>query len=77
MIAYLTSIVVWFTVLFCTCAILKEPIVNNHWIEGIKKKSFPYTIMVCAIPIFRTLVWLMLFVMAAVDKYEFEEKFKK
>lgn len=77
MIAYLTSIVIWFIILHCTCAIFKENIINNHWLEGVKSRGLGYTIAVCAIPVFRALVCAVLFVMAAVDKYEFEEKLKK
>lgn len=76
MISYLTSIVIWFLILLCTCAVLKENIVNNHWVEGVKSRGFGYIIAVCAIPVFRALVWAVLFVMAAIDKHEFEEKYK-
>ena len=74
---YLGSVGVWFIILRSSACICKDRIVKNgHISEGAKRTrivTLGTTIAVCAIPIFRVLVFVIIFLMAALPKKEFDE----
>lgn len=76
MISYLTSVLIWALILYATSSLLAKQILENGWIsaEQLEKAnnhdpSIPINfLLVCMIPIFRVLVWVMLFYMAGKEK---------
>ena len=74
---YLSSVIVWFIILFSEAAVFNNRLHKNGWLDVQKEHHniirilFGY-VMVAAIPIFRLLMAIMIFVMAAVSKERFD-----
>lgn len=60
---YLTTIIIWYIILLSTIKISKQAIKNNGWCNLGKTKLIG-PLLICAIPIFRALVIIGLFILA-------------
>jgi hypothetical protein len=75
---YLGSVIVWFIILFSEGIVFNNRVRNNGWLNMQKERHNIIQILFCyvlvaAIPIFRLLMAVMIFVMAAVSKERFDE----
>ena len=73
---YLSSVIIWFIILFSEITVLKDAIYRNGWLDPQKKRNpvrsiFSY-VLVAAIPIFRLFVAIMTFVIATYSKERYE-----
>jgi hypothetical protein len=74
---YLSSIVIWFIILFSEIIVLKDAIYKNGWLDPQKKRNpirsiFSY-VLVSAVPIFRLFVAIMTFVLATYSKEHYDK----
>lgn len=78
---YLGSVIVWFIILMSFLHLSKDRIIRNGYFDATKEstklEALIYAIAISAVPIFRVLVFIMVFLMAALTKNEFDELFKK
>ena len=74
---YLSSVIVWFIILFSEIVIFKDQIYKNGWWDPQKKRNIIRSvfnrILTAAIPIFRLLVAIFIFMMATVSKERFNK----
>ena len=73
---YLSSILIWMIILYCTCAIFEKPIKEKGWINAENKSKdngLKILFILSAVPIVRLFVFVMLFVMSTYTKEQFDE----
>jgi hypothetical protein len=74
---YLSSIIIWFIILFSEVVVFNKQIRNNGWLDMQKKRNIIRTlvsyVLFAALPIFRLLTAIALFMMACVSKERFEK----
>lgn len=74
---YLSSIIIWFIILFSEVVVLNKQIRNNGWLDMQKKRNIIRTlfsyVLFAALPVFRLLVAISLFIMALVTKERFDK----
>ena len=74
---YLSSIVIWFIILFSEAIVLKDAIYKNGWLDPQKKSNLIRSILgyvwIAAVPILRLFVAIMVFVMATYSKERYDK----
>lgn len=71
---YFATVLIWAVIIRCCIQITKEGIRKNGWLDKVKPGSgysgLSATFCIAAIPFFRVLIVICIFVMAAVRKGE-------
>jgi hypothetical protein len=74
---YLTSIVIWMIINFCTIQIFQFKIKDNGWLElettNQTTSPFMYLFTMSAVPLIRVLVLVVIIYMSIYTKEQFEE----
>ena len=73
---YFSSILIWMIIIYCTTSIFKNAIVKNGWVDPNKKSAengWKCLFILSAIPIIRFLIFVLIIMMSAYTKKQFEE----
>lgn len=74
---YLSSIIIWFIILFSEAVVFNKQIRNNGWLDMEKKRNIIRTlfsyVLFAALPVFRLLIAIILFMMAFTTKERFDK----
>lgn len=71
---YLTTVVIYMIIIYCTCSIFKDGIKAKGWIsEGKRGSKFGALFTLSAVPILRLGVIILIFYMATHTKEEFNK----
>lgn len=75
---YLTSVLIYMIIIYCTCAIFEGGIKAKGWISEQKSKGKWSTLfMLSAVPILRFFVVILIFYMSTHTKEEFDKWYKE
>lgn len=85
MLSYLSGVITWTIILFCTSVICGPAITRNEWpsyinrnrVEPIKFNRFVSAVLIAAVPGFRFIIELLLFFTAFIHVKEFESWFHR
>ena len=79
---YLSSVLIWSIILICEMLVFKDAIYKNGWLDNMKTKEFSVLrfittilsyIAAAAIPIFRFILAIIIFILAVVSQERFNE----
>lgn len=75
---YLTSVVIYMIIIYCTCKIFENAIRSNGWISE-KKKGGKLGVLftLSAVPLLRFIVVVLIVYMASNTKEEYEKWYKE
>lgn len=72
---YLTSVIVYMIMIFAAAYIGQYKIKANGWLDDAKKQGSPWVYLFCisAVPIFRLLIVIVIFMMMSITKEDFDK----
>lgn len=76
---YITTVIVYMIVLYCECKVFKDSIIKNGWGTEGKSNMSAFCALFCysAIPLFRFILAVMIFIMAVYPKEKVNEWIKE
>lgn len=79
---YLTTVAIWLIILYALAFLSKDAIRKNGWLDDTKKPKYKFqgfltAVALSAIPIFRLIAVLTIFIMAYKTKEEVDELIKE